>query len=483
MRLLPGEEGEPPPTDGIGLCLSGGGYRAMLFHLGSLRRLNEVGWLPRLDRVSSVSGGSLTAGALGLAWGRLSFAGDVATNFTELVVDPVRRLASHTVDVGAVVSGVLLPGSIADHAAAAYREHLLGEATLQDLPDEDGGPRFIFNATSVKSGALWRFSRSQMADWRVGSIIEPEVQLADAAAASAAFPPILSPFTLDLNGAKWITEEGNDLTSDDFRSEAVLTDGGVYDNLGLETAWKRCRTILVSDAGGALTPEPSPDHDWARHFVRITKLIDNQVRALRKQQAISAFQQRDRAGAYWGIRSDISHYGLADALAAPYGATMKLAAVPTRLHQVEHRLQERLINWGYAACDAAMRSHVDQKLRARPTFPTQRRVLSPGRPSSVPEREARDGRSFGAEGLLRGLAFCANRGDWIRTSDRSAPSRQAVGVDASRGVPGVPSSPAVDVLDALDAAVGNKVAPPRLALKRRFAVEASTLDGRVWRPR
>ena len=50
---------------GIALCLSGGGYRAMLFHLGSLWRLNELGFLPRLDRVSSVSGGSITAGALG----------------------------------------------------------------------------------------------------------------------------------------------------------------------------------------------------------------------------------------------------------------------------------------------------------------------------------------------------------------------------------------------------------------------------------
>jgi NTE family protein len=377
VRLLPGEEGEPPPVDGVGLCLSGGGYRAMLFHLGALRRLNEAGWLPRLDRVSSVSGGSLTAGALGLAWDRLSFAGEVATNFTELVVDPVRGLAAHTVDVGAVLGGVLSPGSIADHAAAAYREHLLGEATLRDLPDEESGPRFIFNATSVKSGALWRFSRSQMADWRVGSIIEPDVQLADAAAASAAFPPILSPFTLDLEGAEWITEEGNDLTSDDFRGEAVLTDGGVYDNLGLETAWKRCRTILVSDAGGALTPEADPDHDWARHFVRITKLIDNQVRALRKQQAISAFQQGDRAGAYWGIRSDISHYGLADALAAPYPTTMRLAAVPTRLHEVDDRLQECLINWGYAICDAGMRSHVDQTLPKPTGFPYPEAGLDP----------------------------------------------------------------------------------------------------------
>lgn len=45
------EEGAPKPTTGIALCLSGGGYRAMLFHAGALRRLNELGWLRRLDRV------------------------------------------------------------------------------------------------------------------------------------------------------------------------------------------------------------------------------------------------------------------------------------------------------------------------------------------------------------------------------------------------------------------------------------------------
>ena len=49
---------------GIGLAFSGGGFRATLFHLGSLWRLNELGYLPKLDRISSVSGGSITAGRL-----------------------------------------------------------------------------------------------------------------------------------------------------------------------------------------------------------------------------------------------------------------------------------------------------------------------------------------------------------------------------------------------------------------------------------
>src|ERR1044072_8486054 len=61
------------PEDGVALCLSGGGYRAVVFHVGVLWRGNEPGLLPRLTRVSSVSGGSITAGVLGLHWGELSF--------------------------------------------------------------------------------------------------------------------------------------------------------------------------------------------------------------------------------------------------------------------------------------------------------------------------------------------------------------------------------------------------------------------------
>ena len=44
------------------LALSGGGYRATLFHLGSLRRLNEIGWINRIQRMTAVSGGSLLVG-------------------------------------------------------------------------------------------------------------------------------------------------------------------------------------------------------------------------------------------------------------------------------------------------------------------------------------------------------------------------------------------------------------------------------------
>ena len=79
--------------EGIALALSGGGFRAMVFHLGALLRINEVGLLAKLTRVSSVSGGSITAAALAMSWKELQFVNGIANNL-EIVVDRVRVLAA-----------------------------------------------------------------------------------------------------------------------------------------------------------------------------------------------------------------------------------------------------------------------------------------------------------------------------------------------------------------------------------------------------
>ncbi len=57
----------------IGLSLSGGGYRATLFSLGSLIRINESGLLKKIKTITSVSGGSITSGKLNHAWKNLHF--------------------------------------------------------------------------------------------------------------------------------------------------------------------------------------------------------------------------------------------------------------------------------------------------------------------------------------------------------------------------------------------------------------------------
>jgi NTE family protein len=359
------------PQDGIALCLSGGGYRAMLFHLGALWRLNELGFLPKLARISSVSGGSITAGLLGFKWSRLAFDGNgIAAAFDAEVVQPVRALAGKTIDEGAILGGILLPGTISDKVVDAYRKHLFDDATLQALPADP--PRFVINATSVQTGALFRFSRPFIADYRVGTLPNPDVEIAVAVAASSAFPPVLSPLKLELDPMKWAPASGKpseDLHTEPYLSEAVLSDGGVYDNLGLETAWKKYKTVLVSNGGGKMQPQPDPPSDWARHGLRINDIIDNQVRSLRVRQVIRAFEAGERTGTYWGIRTAIADYGMANALLCPEEKTLVLAATPTRLKRVDGVLQERLINWGYAVTDAAMRRHVVPQAAAPSGFP------------------------------------------------------------------------------------------------------------------
>ena len=364
IRPIAGEVAKPP-APGMALCLSGGGYRAMVFHLGALLRLNEAGLLKKLNRVSSVSGGSITAGMLGLRWNALTFnTQGVATNLVDAVVKPVLDLADHTLDVISIVEGVISPfKSIADEIADAYRNHLYGHATLQDLPSDKQGPRFVINATNVQTKVLWRFSKPYMGDYRVGLIKNPTLELAVAVGASSAFPPVLSPVELKLHSEQFDPTTAGDLQKPPFTTNAILSDGGVYDNLGLETAWKEYDTILVSDGGGLTADDPYPHTDWTRHAYRILELLDNQVGSLRKRWVVGSFQAGLRKGAYWGIRTNVADYAVSTPLNCPFAATTELANTPTRLSAMGENLKQRLVNWGYAVCDAAIRKHVD------PTIP------------------------------------------------------------------------------------------------------------------
>ena len=210
----------------------------MLFHLGAFWRLNELAYLPRLARISSVSGGSITAGLVGHRWKRLAFLNGKATQFHTEIVTTIRSLASRTIDAGAVLKGVSLPGNIGDQVVASFNRFLFEHATLQDLP---ATPRFVINATNVQSGALWRFSKPHMWDWRVGKVANPLTELAVAVAASSAFPPLVSPVRLRLKTSDFEPGTGVDLQKPPFTEDIFLTDGGVYHNLGLETAWKSLR--------------------------------------------------------------------------------------------------------------------------------------------------------------------------------------------------------------------------------------------------
>jgi NTE family protein len=345
------------PEPGMALCLSGGGYRAMLFHVGVLLRLNELGLLPELKRISSVSGGSITAGVLALNWDKLDFKDGISTRLDTELVKPIRELARHTIDVPAILKGIFWFGSIGDKIAGYYRKYLFKSATLQNITSE---PRFVFNATNLQSGVLWRFMKPYMRDYRVGEVKLPTIELATAVAASSAFPPVLSPVVLKLDPKAFTSKSGTDLQTDEYCERVILSDGGVYDNLGLETAWKRYQTILVSDAGLGFKAQPKVYRNWISQAVRTLFTIDNQVRGLRRRQIVGAYYDGDRKGAFWTIEAKV---GDPDAVSEEgRGKLSDLALIPTRLKRIDDVTQERLINWGYTVCDAGLRRHMDSGL-------------------------------------------------------------------------------------------------------------------------
>ena len=378
-KLIATDDPSAVPEVGIALCLSGGGFRAMLFHAGSLWRLNEAGYLPRIARISSVSAGSITAATLGLAWDDLNFDSmQRSSAFEERVVAPLRALACHTIDVRSVLRGLALRGSVSDRVTAEYAKHLFGEATLQDLPDDrkNGNPRFVINATNLSTGSLWRFTRRYMADDRFGRVSDPRTSLATAVAASSAFPPVLSPLRLDIDPDDVRPTPGADLFDELRGTPPTLADGGIYDDLGLETVWKDYKTVLVSNGGGQLGPDAKPKGDWLRSGIRVVNVIENQVRTMRKQHLIDSYLDGRREGAFWTIRGDIADYPAPGSLAASIKVTGVLAAIPTRLAKIAARRQEQLINWGYAITDAAMRSYVDPTMSEPVSFPYPGSTLS-----------------------------------------------------------------------------------------------------------
>ena len=383
------------PEPGIALCLSGGGYRAMLFHLGTLWRLNELGFLPQLKLISSVSGGSITNGMLGYKWTRLRFDGEqnVATNFNEEVVTPLRKLASCNLDVPSFIKGIVTVGGAGAVVANYYDKWLFKGASLQALPDDTqpGVPRFVFNATSLQTASDFRFTRGYMADYKIGIIKNPTVRLADAVAASGAFPPFLSPLYLKININDY-THDANDGSNprkelenwEKYATRVILTDGGVYDNMGLEPAYKNYSTVLVSDGGGQFKLNSQPSA--LLQMLRVIFLFDNAVRNRRKVELVAAYKRRKelleyftedaipyrmltRSGAYWRMTDDLERYHMPSPLRYPVAATRKLAAVGTRLAALDEKTVKRLINFGYVSCDVHMRAFVDAQLSQPSSYP------------------------------------------------------------------------------------------------------------------
>jgi predicted acylesterase/phospholipase RssA len=218
----------------IGLALSGGGFRATVFGLGALRALHDRGVLRDVTVVSGISGGSLLAAMW--AYGPESFAG-VDTSVTSLVTTGLhweiarRALAARAVLADAAsltraVAGKPLGGQRASTRTEALVQALaarpFGQRQLRDVTRP--GLATVISATDLATGNAVRFGSEVSSLSSIGNITDP-VPVADAVAASAAFPALLPHLTRTYTFSK------RDGTQE--RRALLMTDGGVYDNLGL----------------------------------------------------------------------------------------------------------------------------------------------------------------------------------------------------------------------------------------------------------
>lgn len=150
----------------------------------------------------------------------------------------------------------------------------------------------------------FRFTRAYARDYRVGCLPYPAIRLAAAMAASSAFPPFLSPYRLDLRGRP-VRPPPNSPYDARYRSQVVLTDGGVSDNLGLQTL-ERFGVVIASDAGAPGVAEAGPTGLWPLQVFRVLSLVSEQTRARRRNEFFQRIAMKLRTGTLWTFKTRIS---------------------------------------------------------------------------------------------------------------------------------------------------------------------------------
>ncbi|RKG81720.1 patatin-like phospholipase family protein [Corallococcus terminator] len=329
----PSPSGTPGPLGPLALSLSGGGYRAATFHLGSLRFLDTVGLLPDVVGLSTVSGGTL----VGLAWVLSQLEGKAFPEFYEGYSAYLKR----TNVIGEALTGLT---SHRDHGSHEWAS-LIGEAAkVYARPDCLGDHHFgevldasrlqlqeaIFNTTEFHRGLDFRFRRSNRPATILGNAYAPlprsvarHVRLADVAAASSCFPggfePLVFPqqfhWPQEFPLSAALAELGPG-----FQGGLPLMDGGVYDNQGIDALLLAFQgspnppTLIISDVStkvpemynvpenptkrGWITLEGIRAMAWGLFFLTLTSAV---------VLAWNAFQTV-RSGT-WGFQ-DVFLYGI-----------------------------------------------------------------------------------------------------------------------------------------------------------------------------
>jgi predicted acylesterase/phospholipase RssA len=291
----------------IGLSLSGGGFRATFYHLGAIRLLQQLDLLEQVTGVYSVSGGSILAGHLAKNWTSYAQRDQSVSSFLE-ASKPLFAIAQEDLR-GRIVRrwlaslGLRSTSWIPRFIEAYYQKigELSGE--LKDLPSR---PTFAFLATSMRNGRAVSFSQQGFHDGTHfhGCAHWP---IARAVAASSAFPPVFP--TIPVANRDLVS------TNHDDRGVEHLTDGGVYDNLGLsrlmqdagiraDERW--CELILVSDASAPFESSLSDKFKFMlTRGLRTTDILMKRVAELEAAESATDVGTEDKVCRPFLIRAAI----------------------------------------------------------------------------------------------------------------------------------------------------------------------------------
>jgi predicted acylesterase/phospholipase RssA len=255
----------PGPLGALAVSLSGGGYRAAAFHLGTLRFLKQVDLLDDVVGLSTVSGGTIC----GMAWVVSQLDGKPFPEFYAEFSSYLRR----TNVIQQALEGL---SSHRDHTSHGWASLICSAAQVYARTDLFGDRRFgevlgsdtlqlqeaIFNSTEFHTARDFRFRRSDKesalldnVNYKVPKQVAQHIRLADIVASSSCFPGGFEPFVFPQH-FHWpesypLSAALNDL-GPDFKSGLPLMDGGIYDNQGIESLLlafdgSTATTLLISD--------------------------------------------------------------------------------------------------------------------------------------------------------------------------------------------------------------------------------------------
>lgn len=255
----------------IGLALSGGGFRAAAFHLGVFTELQSRRLLDKLDLISCVSGGSIAGAFLATHWGDP----DVLSNLKQY-------LMTKSIAISSVVGGLLSPFETRlEKLAATYDRDLFSGKTLSSLRN---GPRIYLNSTNLATGNMFFFVAGRaladgedggetIGEHESGTVAASDFLISRAVAASSAFPPVFPPLRIDA-----------DVYPNSLTDYVTLTDGGVYDNLGVNPLLRLKRNPLdyciVSDGGLPFAVSSDPTESGTIVLKAAINILMEQVRGL-----------------------------------------------------------------------------------------------------------------------------------------------------------------------------------------------------------